>query len=217
MGPAVTLPSVLAGVKLCGAMNSLGSDGTGFGYSPGVSALVEFDIFGFAGYRIEGGYGQSRLPVEEGEIRADFLKGAMYASVRFSRSRTFTPYLAAGAYLKKTLSSSYVDTFDGSEYRFDEYYRDYTWGLGGGAGLAVSLAGMTWFTEVMASRSMTGVIRGVESNVALLPEAAETEIQAALGVKFLVVDGRPVAGNTSLRENLMHGSRHESQGKKIGK
>jgi hypothetical protein len=188
------------GLKLYGTMTSLGESGDGYGYSPGVLALVEYDFFKYAGFVVELGYGQSRFPMDEGEIRSDYLKTGLYMTARMDRTTGLVPYLAGGAYLKKALTSRYIDDYDGEEYDFKEYYSDYIWGIAAGAGLNFRLDGITWFAEVLGSRSMGDAVNDVNSNVVMLSRSPETEFQVSVGVKFHVLDGIKGSSNKLVLE-----------------
>lgn len=206
--------TVQGGIKLSGIMSMLQGDGTGFGYSPGASGIVELDLFRYTSYTLELGYGQSRMPVDDGEIRVDYLKGALYASIRLAEAKSggfhgVVPYLLAGPYLKKFLTGSYVDSAGGTEYNFEGHYRDYGWGLAAGVGMEFRVSGLSCFIELVGAKSMTGTVNPVESNVVMLPESSELELSACVGVKRVIMDGGAFPVRKSLREKIESGSGHD--------
>ena len=208
---------IQGGLKLEGVMSMLAEGGAGFGYSPGVSGILEVDMFRYTGYVLELGYGQSRLPVEDGEIQLDYLKGAFYALIfladpKSGGFRGVIPYMLAGPYVKKFLSGGYVDSFDGTEYDFAGHYPGYGWGVSAGLGAGFRAAGLTWFVELLGSRSMSETVGAVESNVALLPGNSEMELSACIGVKGVLFDTGAPRGKKLLLDKNDFGRGH---GKKI--
>jgi hypothetical protein len=181
-----------------GQMSSLYSGGAGLGLAP--DSFLRSDLLFYKngehgiGSKMDFGYSQVNLPVENGEIKSDYFTAALVLDYRFSFknlassevAQNISLYIFTGPFVNTMLSSLYYDDYLKEDYNFDSYNNKISYGIKAGFGIDYEFSDLTVFSEIAVLPSITSDIKKVTSNILMIDETSQYSIQLNFGVTYKI-------------------------------
>ncbi len=185
-----------AGAGVGMRLSTLYSNGDGTGISPETfirtRVLLRYNILLMA----EAGYYQNVLPIDGGEIKADFASFAFLAGYNFSLSekmgsigsliKDLSLYGFTGPVLNTHLTSQYHKKETGEVFSFDAGYNSAFVSWLSGVGVGLYLWRTVIFFEAAASVSLGKSLSGIASDALLMDSTGEVGVTIRLGTQLRI-------------------------------